>query len=116
MADQRYLDSFRNGESKPRSAAASGARSASGNDPLAELARLIGQNDPFAEFPRQPTPQSPPAYEVQPQAADWHDAAGATEDHSDTLGQFAATYVAQSGGHNAYSQTAASEQHDGQHA
>jgi hypothetical protein len=28
------------------------ARSASGNDPLAELARLIGQTDPFAEFGR----------------------------------------------------------------
>ncbi|MGZ6228606.1 MAG: hypothetical protein ACXWNE_10780, partial [Candidatus Binataceae bacterium] len=35
--------------SAPPSAAPAGA---SGNDPLAELARLIGQNDPFAEYGR----------------------------------------------------------------
>ncbi len=116
MADHRYLESLRNGESKPRNGAASGARQGSGNDPLAELARLIGQNDPFAEFPRQPTPQSPPAYEAPLQSVDWHDSTGDTQDHSDTLGQFAATYVAQSGGQHVYAQTAASEQHDGQHA
>src|SRR5438552_2381055 len=29
------------------------------NDPLAELARLIGQNDPFAEFGAQPQAQQP---------------------------------------------------------
>ena len=27
------------------------------NDPLAELARLIGQNDPFAEFGNRPQPE-----------------------------------------------------------
>ena len=45
---------------------------ASGNDPLAELARLIGQNDPFAEYgrenarsaaPQQPAPRSPPHHD-----------------------------------------------------
>ena len=36
--------------SAPSSAAPAGA---SGNDPLAELARLIGQNDPFAEYGRE---------------------------------------------------------------
>ena len=30
-----------------------------GTDPLAELARLIGQNDPFSEFGRDPRAQAP---------------------------------------------------------
>src|SRR5882757_9423252 len=33
--------------------------SAPANDPLAELARLIGQNDPFAEFGNRPQGQPP---------------------------------------------------------
>ena len=41
-------------------------KSGSANDPLAELARLIGQNDPFAEFGRK-TQQTP-----QPQQAQQH--------------------------------------------
>jgi hypothetical protein len=36
---------------------------ASGSDPLAELARLIGQNDPFSEFGRPAAPRAP--------ASDW---------------------------------------------
>src|SRR3978361_2334777 len=42
-------------------------RTATGNDPLAELARLIGQSDPFAEFGRgqpQPQPQQTPSWGV----------------------------------------------------
>jgi hypothetical protein len=42
------------------------------NDPLAELARLIGRNDPFAEFGREPRPPAPrdtgPRYNDPPQA------------------------------------------------
>src|SRR5262249_44110543 len=34
-------------------------RGASGNDPLAELARLIGQSDPFAEYGRPQQTQQP---------------------------------------------------------
>ena len=54
-----------------RSAPSAAPGGSSGNDPLAELARLIGQNDPFAEHGRenarraaqQPAPQMPaPAY------------------------------------------------------
>jgi hypothetical protein len=36
-----------------RSAPGAAPAAASGNDPLAELARLIGQNDPFAEYGRE---------------------------------------------------------------
>jgi SPOR domain len=47
--------------------------SPSGNDPLAELARLIGQNDPFAEYGRDAVrgapAAAPPAYEEEHHAA-----------------------------------------------
>ncbi len=50
----------------------------SGNDPLAELARLIGQNDPFAEYGRQNAAQRPaapmqppPAPSAPPTAPQW---------------------------------------------
>jgi hypothetical protein len=45
MADDSNLRSHRSNESRA---------SAPGSDPLAELARLIGQNDPFADFGREP--------------------------------------------------------------
>ena len=48
MADQSNLRSHRSNESLGH-----GAPSGN-NDPLAELARLIGQNDPFADFGRDP--------------------------------------------------------------
>jgi hypothetical protein len=44
------------------------ARAASANDPLAELARLIGQSDPFGEFGR--TQQAAPQTQPRPQS-DW---------------------------------------------
>lgn len=47
MADDHNQRAYRSGETSTRSGA-----SASGNDPLAELARLIGQNDPFGEYGR----------------------------------------------------------------
>ncbi len=49
MADDQNQRPYRLNETIPR---ATPAASASGSDPLAELARLIGQNDPFAEFGR----------------------------------------------------------------
>src|SRR5450631_1216884 len=49
MADDQNQRPYRLNETLPR---ATSAASASGSDPLAELARLIGQNDPFAEFGR----------------------------------------------------------------
>ena len=59
MADNNYqrpFDGDRYGRGAPRAQ--------SNNDPLAELARLIGQDDPFAEFGRaqqQPQPKQAPA-------------------------------------------------------
>jgi len=47
MVDDRTQRPF--GSNEPARAAAA---KPSGNDPLAELARLIGQNDPFGEFGR----------------------------------------------------------------
>ncbi len=41
--------------------AGTGAGASAGSDPLAELARLIGQNDPFSEFGRQPAAARAPA-------------------------------------------------------
>ena len=48
MADDQSQRPYRASEPPVRSAA-----KATGNDPLAELARLIGQTDPFAEFGRE---------------------------------------------------------------
>jgi sporulation related protein len=49
-----------------RTAPSSAPAAPSGNDPLAELARLIGQNDPFAEFGRQNARQTARAAQQQP--------------------------------------------------
>jgi hypothetical protein len=56
MADENTLRTFRVNDPHRREAAA-GGRDHAGHDPLAELARLIGQSDPFADF-QQATPQS----------------------------------------------------------
>jgi hypothetical protein len=47
MADDHNQQAYRVGEASPR-----GQGGGSGNDPLAELARLIGQSDPFGEYGR----------------------------------------------------------------
>ncbi len=57
MADDHTQRSFRSNAMASREAPGTGA---SNNDPLAELARLIGQNDPFAEYGREPAPPAPP--------------------------------------------------------
>jgi hypothetical protein len=48
MADEQFQRAFR--ASQPPVRTASGQAAASSGDPLAELARLIGQNDPFGEY------------------------------------------------------------------
>ena len=50
MADDQHQRPYRSALPPTRGPAASAAPA--GSDPLAELARLIGQNDPFAEFGR----------------------------------------------------------------
>src|SRR5512141_331199 len=56
MADDRIQRPIRASQppmrSAPNAAQSSAPAGASGSDPLAELARLIGQNDPFAEYGR----------------------------------------------------------------
>ena len=54
MADDQSQRPYRASEPPVRSAA-----KPSGNDPLAELARLIGQTDPFAEFGRDSARRAP---------------------------------------------------------
>src|SRR5882757_3696799 len=67
MVDDRTQRPF--GSNEP---ARSAAAKPSGNDPLAELARLIGQNDPFGEFGRDGARRAsaPPAHEPPPSWAD----------------------------------------------
>src|SRR5690349_5749344 len=72
MADDNYQRQFggdRYGRGAPRAQA--------NNDPLAELARLIGQNDPFAEFGRAQQPQAQPPQ--PPAAPQWAPAASPAE-------------------------------------
>jgi len=52
MADDHTQRPFR--ATEPSARPASERAAAGGSDPLAELARLIGQNDPFGEFGRPP--------------------------------------------------------------
>jgi hypothetical protein len=70
MADDQNQRPYRSNDTLPR---ANPAAPRSGNDPLAELARLIGQNDPFAEYARDGRPAaSPPAAPVaSAPATDW---------------------------------------------
>jgi hypothetical protein len=60
MADDNFKRSFTSGFGRTAP-----PRTSPANDPLAELARLIGQNDPFAEFGR--APQQAPAAQSQRQ-------------------------------------------------
>jgi hypothetical protein len=77
MVDDHTQRPFRSSETIARSAPAK-PLTPSGNDPLAELARLIGQNDPFSEFGRDGTrrvaaPQAQePAAHAQDLAHDWN--------------------------------------------
>lgn len=71
MADDIIQRSYRLSDRPAR------APSAGGNDPLAELARLIGQSDPFGEYGREQARAAPmqaaPAFRTaDPAAADWN--------------------------------------------
>lgn len=67
MADDSNQRPYRSNDPNNRGAAPAG--SSATNDPLAELARLIGQNDPFAEFGRDGARRAPP--QQQP-AQNWN--------------------------------------------
>ena len=64
MADDQSQRPYR--ASEPPPARGSGK---TGSDPLAELARLIGQTDPFGEYGREAARRSPPSQSVA--RADW---------------------------------------------
>jgi hypothetical protein len=79
MADDSILRSYRSNEPARRaSAPPAGSRDVGSSDPLAELARLIGQSDPFAE---QQERGSRHATEARPRAdfapSDWRSTAAA---------------------------------------
>jgi cell division protein FtsN len=64
MADNNPQRPFRNADLQGRAMPTAGDPSAGGNDPLAELARLIGQNDPFGDAGREnPRPAAAPQAE-----------------------------------------------------
>jgi len=68
MADNQIQRPYRSNEPPTRSAPAATPSAAS--DPLAELARLIGQSDPFAEFGRDNARRGAAPRAAEP-AADW---------------------------------------------
>jgi hypothetical protein len=70
MADDQSQRPYRASEPPP----ARGQGKTSGSDPLAELARLIGQTDPFGEFGREAARRSPPSHSVA--RADWNQPLG----------------------------------------
>jgi hypothetical protein len=72
MADDYTQRPYRLNELPARGQPGSGAGAGSIKDPLAELARLIGQNDPFSEYGRENArrPAVPPPSPAEP-APDW---------------------------------------------
>jgi len=68
MADDHSQRPYRSSESIARTGQARGAPPAAGSDPLAELARLIGQTDPFGDLGKEP--RRTPAPQPEP-AMDW---------------------------------------------
>src|SRR4029079_12910875 len=71
MADDQSQRPYR--ASEPPPVRGSGK---TGSDPLAELARLIGQTDPFGEYGRETARHSPPAQSAA--RADWNQPLGAS--------------------------------------
>src|ERR1700751_5038261 len=68
MADDHSQRSYRSNDALARREQPKARSTSSGNDPLAELARLIGQSDPFGEYGRAHGAQKPaPAADEWPQ-------------------------------------------------
>jgi SPOR domain len=65
MADDRTQRPYRASQPPVRSAPGQAPAAPAGNDPLAELARLIGQNDPFAEYGRENARRAAPQAAAQ---------------------------------------------------
>lgn len=105
MADDQRL--YRSNETPARGVQARAQSAPSGTDPLAELARLIGQSDPFGEFGREGgRRQAAPAPQVEP-AVDWTpqpDAAGAEQPYAE--------HYATGGHEGAYAAAPVGQEHD----
>ena len=74
MADSNNPRTHRGYDPQQRAGGADDAQRGGGGDPLAELARLIGQNDPFADFERNRAsgePQRAVRAAAPPQDQDW---------------------------------------------
>jgi hypothetical protein len=69
MADDQSQRPYRASEPPPSRGAAK-----TGSDPLAELARLIGQTDPFGEYGRETARRSPPSQSIA--RTDWNQPLG----------------------------------------
>jgi hypothetical protein len=69
MADDQSQRPYRASEPPPARGSAK-----TGSDPLAELARLIGQTDPFGEYGREAGRRAPPSHSVT--RADWNQPLG----------------------------------------
>jgi hypothetical protein len=69
MADDNRLKSYRSND--PYRRAPEPAREPAGTDPLAELARLIGQNDPMGDFGRRESQPQPSSVAPRERAPQW---------------------------------------------
>src|ERR1700681_74114 len=81
MADDNIVRSYRSNEPARRATAPAAprasARDAGGGDPLAELARLIGQSDPFADLDRTSRPSTGARQLADSPPSDWRQTAAA---------------------------------------
>jgi hypothetical protein len=77
MAEDNILRSYRSSEPARRASAPAGPRDTGGSDPLAELARLIGQSDPFAEYDRNSAHATEAQQRAEQPASDWRKTAAA---------------------------------------
>jgi hypothetical protein len=77
MAEDNILRSYRSSEPARRASAPAAPRDAGGSDPLAELARLIGQSDPFAEYDRNSAHATETQQRAEQPASDWRKTAAA---------------------------------------
>ena len=76
MVDDNNLRSYRSNEPARRASAPAAPRDVGGSDPLAELARLIGQSDPFA-LERNSGPSTEPRPRADSSPSDWRKTAAA---------------------------------------
>jgi hypothetical protein len=77
MADDNILRSYRSNEPARRASAPAASRDAPGGDPLAELARLIGQSDPFTDLERNSGHATEARQRADSSLSDWRKTAAA---------------------------------------